>query len=198
MSTATADASAAPAGKGKKKLLIMIVVALLVLGLAGGGAVFMMKKKAADAEETADGDEPAAKAHAAPDKSHPPTYVALDPFTVNLADKESERYAQVAVTLEVDDPKFAEQMKGYMPSIRNAILLILAHKSSAELLELAGKQALAAEIMREAVRPMGIEIDPEDAAAAEEDTGSKKKKKKKKAAVHNPVTHVHFANFIIQ
>ena len=200
MSTATADAStAAPAGKGKKKLMIIIVAVLLVLGLAGGGAMVMMKKKSADAEESADGEERApTKAHATPDKSHPPTYVALDPFTVNLADKDSERYAQVAVTLEVDDPKFAEQMKGYMPSIRNAILLILAHKSSAELLELAGKKALAAEIMREAVRPMGIEIEPEDAEADDEDSGAKKKKKKKKAAVHNPVTHVHFANFIIQ
>lgn len=198
MSAATADASAAPAGKGKKKLIVIIVAALLVLGLAGGGAMVMMKKKAADTEESAEGDAPAPKAHALPDKSHPPTYVALDPFTVNLADKDTERYAQVAVTLEVDDPKFAEQMKGYMPSIRNAILLILAHKSSADLLELAGKQALAAEIMREAVRPMGIEIDPEEEDAEAADSGSKKKKKKRRPAVHNPVTHVHFANFIIQ
>jgi flagellar protein FliL len=203
MATAAADASDAPAakGKGKKKLIIILVAVLLVLGLGGGAAVFMMKKKAADAA-AADGDEPAAHAdagHAKPTKDHPPTYVALDPFTVNLADKESERYAQIAVTLEVDDPKFAEQMKGYMPSIRNAILLILAHKSSQELLELSGKQALAAEIKRAVVRPMGIEIEdeeePEEEAPKE---GSKKKKKKKAAGPKNPVTNVHFANFIIQ
>ena len=47
-----------------------------------------------------------------------------------------------------------------MPAIRNAILMILAHKSAAELLERTGKEALAAEIMRESVRPMGIEIEP--------------------------------------
>ena len=44
--------------------------------------------------------------------------------------------------------------------------MILAHKQSSELLERSGKEALAAEIMREAVRPMGIEIDPEPAAQA--------------------------------
>lgn len=204
MATATADAvdASAPKGKGKKKLIIIVVALLLVLGLGGGAAVFMMKKKAS---AEAEGDEPAAAhaapVHAKPSKDHPPTYVALDPFTVNLADKESERYAQVAVTLEVDDPKFAEQMKGYMPSIRNAILLILAHKTAAELLELEGKQKLAAEIARASVRPMGIEIDEEDEEDAEAEPpkeGAKKKKKKKKVAPANPVSAVHFANFIIQ
>ena len=85
-----------------------------------------------------------------------------------------------------------------MPSIRSSILLILAHKTSTELLERAGKDALANEIKRESVRPMGIQIDSEGADAAGEDDGKKKKKKNKKAAVHNPVTRVHFANFIIQ
>ncbi|GAP38231.1 flagellar basal body-associated FliL family protein [Piscinibacter sakaiensis] len=198
MAAAAADASTAPpAGKGKKKLIIILVAALVLLGGGGAAALMVMKKNAAAAAE--DGEEaPVAhkvESHAKP--GQPPTYVALDPFTVNLADKETERFAQVAVTLEVDDPKFAEQMKGYMPSIRSNILMILAHKTSAELLERSGKEALATEIMREAVRPMGIELDDED--AADEDAGAKsKKKKKKRAAVHNPVTHVHFANFIIQ
>ena len=45
-----------------------------------------------------------------------------------------------------------------MPAIRNAILMILAHKTSNELLSREGKEQLAPEILREAVRPMGIEI----------------------------------------
>jgi flagellar protein FliL len=203
MATAEAVDASASKGGGKKKLIIIVVVLLLVLGGGGAAALFMMKKKAA--AEGAEGEEPAAAhaapAHAKPSKDHPPTYVALDSFTVNLADKEAERYAQIAVTLEVDDPKFAEQMKGYMPSIRNAILLILSHKTSAELLDLAGKQKLAAEIARASVRPMGIEIEEEDEDEAEDappKEGAKKKKKKKKVAPANPVTGVHFANFIIQ
>lgn len=196
MATAAADA-AAPAGKGKKKLIIIVVAALLIVVLGGVAALMLMKKNAAAQADRDDPDRPAASKPAAKAPGTPPTYVPLDPFTVNLADREAERFAQVAVTLEVDDPKFAEQMKAYMPAIRNSILMILAHKTSTELLERSGKEALAAEIMREAVRPMGIEIDPEEPEDDAADTG-KKRKKKRTAEVHNPVTNVLFANFIVQ
>ena len=207
-----ADAGAAPAApkKGKKKLIIIVAVAVLLLGGGGGAALYIMKQKAAEAAAAAaaeDGDaEEAAPAHAAAahvDPKHPPTFVPLDPFVVNLADKESERYAQIGITLEVDDAKFADSMKVFMPAIRNGILMVLAHKTSQELLQRSGKEALAAEILRESVRPMGIEIDdPEhedDAeATAAAETKAKKKKKKKKPVEHNPVQKVHFSNFIIQ
>lgn len=203
MSAAAAPAAGdAPAKKGSKKMIIIALAAVLLLG-AGGAAFFMMKKNAAaeaeDGEEVAgDAGHAKAAAHApAPkavklDPGHPPTYVALDPFVVNLADRDSERYAQIGMTLEVDDPKFAEQMKGYMPAIRNGILMILAHKTSIELLSREGKETLAEEVLREAVRPMGIDIDPPEPEA---DAG---KKKRKRAPVYNPVTQVHFSSFIIQ
>jgi flagellar FliL protein len=208
--SATGD-TPAPA-KGKKKLIVLIAIVLLVVLGGGAAAVFVIKKRAADAaaaaEEAGDGAPVAAHGSAAKDGHRtPPTFVPLDPFVVNLADKDAERYAQVGLTLEVDDPKFAEEMKLYMPAIRNAILMILAHKSAAELLERSGKEALAAEIMREAVRPMGIEIDAEPAATAdaEAEPGDDKAKgkagkaaKKRKPAVHNPVQRVHFASFIVQ
>ena len=210
-----ADAGAAPAAKkGKKKLIIIIVAALLLVG--GGGAAFVIMKKKAAAEAAAaaeeeGGDESAAAEHAPAahkaDPAHPPTFVPMDPFVVNLADTDSDKYAQIGITLQVDDAKFADQMKTYMPAIRNGILMVLAHKTSAELLLREGKETLAAEIQREAVRPLGIEIeDPaeeEAAAAAAEaeakaDPKGKKKKKKKKVEVHNPVEKVHFSTFIIQ
>jgi flagellar protein FliL len=208
---ATAEVVAAPPAKGKKKLIIIVVAVVLVLLLAGGGTMFWMKKKAAAAAAAAEeGDTPAA-AHAAAkhDPGHPPTFVPLDPFVVNLADKDADRYAQIGITLEIDDPKFAEQLKAYMPAIRNGILMVLAHKTAAELLDRAGKIALADEIMRETVRPLGIEVDEPEAeaapkakageeAAAEDEAAKPKKKPKKKAAVENPVKHVHFSNFIIQ
>jgi len=193
--------------KGKKKLIILIAIALLVVLAGGGAAVFVMKKRAAAAAAEAGDDGATASAHSAPEKDGhrvPPTFVALDPFVVNLADKDAERYAQIGLTLEVDDPKFADEMKLYMPAIRNSILMILAHKSSAELLARAGKEALAAEIMREAVRPMGIEIDPEVAAEAAAQAPPEAKDKAAmparppKPAVHNPVRRVHFASFIVQ
>ncbi len=224
MATAAATAPAAEAGdapapkKGKKKLIIIIAAVLLVVLAGGGAAVYMMKQKAAAAEAAAaeaegeDGEEaPAKDAHAKKDEHKgPPVFVPLDPFIVNLADRDSERYAQIGITLQVDDPKFADELKLYLPAVRNGILMVLAHKTSKELLERSGKERLAAEIMREAVRPMGIEIALEDPEAdaqlheapadpdAEEAPKPKKKKKKKAPEVHNPVTGVNFSSFIIQ
>ena len=179
------SAAAAPAEptdvvpkSGKKKKLIVIIAAVLLLVLAGGGTtVFMLKKKAAAAaaEAAADEDGTAKPAHSAAKDGHrtPPTFLPMDPFVVNLADREADRFAQIGITLEVDDAKFAEEMKAYMPAIRNGILMVLAHKTSQQLLERSGKEALAAEIMREAVRPMGIEV--EDAAEAATDAVAKDK-----------------------
>jgi flagellar protein FliL len=199
MATAPAAEAAAPQGGGKKKL-IMILAAVLVLVLVGGGAAVMLlkKKPAEDGEDGAEATEThAPKAKAKPKSDHPPTFVPLDPFTVNLADKDVDRFAQVGVTLEVEDPKFAEQIKAYMPAIRSNVLMVLSHKTAAELLSREGKEKLAKEIIRESVRPMGIELDDED----EEDPPAdapKKKKKKKKVQVESPVTQVHFSNFIVQ
>lgn len=210
--------SAAPAApaegdapkKGSKKLLIIIVAAVLLLVVAGGGAFFMLKKSgdaAAAAEE--DGGEAETSAKGAKkgegkkdDHAGPPTFVPLDPFVVNLADRDSERFAQVGITLQVDDPKMSEEMKAYMPAIRNAVLLILSHKSSEELLSSDGKNKLAEEIRREAARAMGYEVEEPEAeppADVEEDEApKKKKKKKKKVELYNPIVHVHYSNFIIQ
>lgn len=206
--TADAVAGTAPPPKGKKKLiLILAAVLLLVLG-GGGAAVVVMKKKAAAAaeaeEEKEDGGEHAAAEAKRKDVAkHPPVFVPLEPFVVNLADKESDRYAQIGVTLELEDAQFAEEMKAYMPAIRNGILMVLSHKTSAQLLSREGKLALAREIMREAVLPLGIEVADEAPARAEESQGDdeeeeRPKKKRKKAGADNPVKHVHFSNFIVQ
>lgn len=202
----SAPAAEAPAKKGSKKLIIIIAAVVLLVLVGGGAAAFMMKQKAAAAAAAAAEDEEGGEAeapakHAAPaaakhDPKHPPTFVPLEPFVVNLADKESDRFAQIGVTLEVDDPKFADQLKAYMPAIRNGILMVLAHKTSAQLLSQEGKIALAKEIKRESVLPLGIELDEDD--DHEDEDAPKKKKKKKKAAVQSPVTAVHFSNFIVQ
>jgi flagellar FliL protein len=210
--------SAAPAAhaegdapkKGSKKLVIIIAAVVLLLVVGGGGAFFMMKKSAdaaaaAEAEdEGGDHGKPAKVAkkpeHKKDEHAGPPAFVPLDPFVVNLADRDSERYAQVGITLQVDDPKMSEEMKAYMPAIRNAVLLILSHKSSEELLSSDGKTKLAEEVRREAARAMGYEIeDPEEEEAeAEDEAPKKKKKKRKKVESYNPIVQVHYSNFIIQ
>ncbi len=205
MSNAPAAAADAPApAKGGKKKLIIIIAAVVLLAGGGAGAFLMLKKKPVDEEgadagghATAQAEKPKAKAKSKHDPKHPPTFVPLDPFTVNLADRESDRYAQVAVTLEVEDAKTGDELKTFMPAVRNNILLLLSHKTSAQLLEKEGKAKLADEIRRETARALGIDVEEPD---EEEDdaAASKKKKRKKKVEVELPIAAVHFSNFIIQ
>ena len=209
MSAAATTANAGVAKKGKAKLMIIIAAVLVVLLLAGGAAMFLLKKKAATAEGSEDSAPAAAHKTSKVDPKHPPTFVPLDAFVVNLSDKEADRYAQIGITLEVEGTEFAEQMKVYMPSIRNGILMILAHKSSQELLERTGKEKLAGQIQREVGRTMGLDIE-EPEAESDQATASdgeepeaaakpKSKAKKRKAPVEaNPVHQVLFSNFIIQ
>ncbi|MGM9490621.1 flagellar basal body-associated FliL family protein [Ideonella sp. YS5] len=208
MSAAAAvDAAEVVPKKGKKKLIILIAAVVVLLLVAGGGAAFYLKHKAAaeaaaaEAEDE-DGDvadtgrKHAAKAgHKKDEKRVPPVFVPLDPFVVNLADREADRFAQVGITLEVADAHVGDEIKAYMPAIRNNILLLLAHKTSAELMDHEGKEQLAREVRREALRPMGFDLPDEDA-----DTGTKKKKKKAKAeeAEELPIKSVQFSSFIIQ
>jgi len=198
MATAPAAEAAAPAKGGGKKKLIIIIGAVLALVLVGGGAALMLlKKKPVEEGEDGEAVEAPVKAKAHAKSDHPPTFVPLDPFTVNLADKDVDRFAQIGITLQVEDPKFADQLKAYMPAIRSNILMVLSHKTAVELLTREGKDKLAKDITREAVRPMGIELDEEDEEEAPADA-PKKKKKKKKAHVESPISQVLFSNFIVQ
>lgn len=186
---APTDVEAKP--KGKKKLLIIIIAVVLLLAVGGAGAAwYVMKQKAAAAaaaeEEAAAAEDESDGGHAKPAKKKKtkdkekdkhkgaPAFSPLDPFTVNLADPNAERYAQIGITLELEDAKEADQIKNYMPAIRNNILMVLSHKTSAELLDREGKEKLAAEIKTEALR--ALDADPD----------------------HAPIRAVHFSNFIVQ
>jgi len=210
----------APVTRRPKKKLILIGAVVLALVLAlGAGVVFFLKQRAAHAaagaEDEAASPEASTTAAAATAKGVP-FYLPLDPFIVNLADKEADRYLQVGITFELESSMSGDTMKGYMPAIRNAILMILANKTSKDLLSREGKEQLALEIQREAVRPMGIEVaTPEPvtmapaaasaaasgsaASAALSDAAAAKPKPRRRAEnQRNPIQHVHFSSFIIQ
>lgn len=198
MSAAAAVADA-PAPKGKKKLLLIIVAAVVVLAIAGVGALLLLKKShSADNEEesSAPAKHAAAKVR---DPSTPPVFAPLDPFTVNLADDNAERYAQVGITLELDDPHTADTLKTFMPAVRNNILMLLSHKTSSDLLGRDGKDKLAKEIAREVSRGLGVDVPDEDEGDDEEASSKKKSsKKKRRAEPELPILAVYFSTFIIQ
>jgi flagellar FliL protein len=199
-----ADAVVA-APRGKKKVMMMAIIGVSALLLVGGGgaAFYVMKQRAAAAAAAQEEGEDAASAAdakhdaktAKADLKHAPTFVALDPFTVNLADRDAERYAQVGMTLELVDSKAGDLLKAYMPAIRNNILLVLAGKTAAELMDHQGKLLLAAQVRAAALKPLGYDV-PDPAVAA-----SAPAQAKKPAADDGdepPVRAVHFSNFIIQ
>ena len=135
------DAAAAPAAeppKNKRKL-ILIVVGVLALLLAGGGgaAWYFLGRHASD-------DKHEAKA----EKKTPPTFVTLEPFTVNLQEEAgADHYLQVGIVYQVADGKVTDQLKAYMPVIRSRILLMLSAKRPSELASVEGKQKLVAELV---------------------------------------------------
>ena len=128
MSAVMAPAVDAPVTRRPKKKLIVIGAAVMALVLAlGAGTIVVLKQRAAHAAAAADEDaappEASTQANAATALKGVPFYLPLDPFIVNLADREADRYAQIGITFELDSSMTGDQIKAYMPAIRTAFLI---------------------------------------------------------------------------
>ncbi|MFM7531288.1 MAG: flagellar basal body-associated protein FliL [Rubrivivax sp.] len=224
MATAAAAAEApadAPKPKGNlKKLLLIAPAAIVVLGGVGGGVLFYLKKKQAAAEHAA---EAAEEAEPGPkrDPKVLPVFVPMEPFTVNLADKNADRFAQVTLSLEVTDDKVGAQLKAFMPAVRGGMLMTLTSRTAEELIDPQGKVRLAHDLHVAALRAIGASTRglvapppkaaaaPAPAEAAASDAAHAAKAPAPapapaaKAAPRGdgealPIVAVHFSNFIIQ
>lgn len=196
------DKDAAPR-KGKKGLIVALA-AVLVLGGGGGGAAWWFL-------QGGEPDEEAAAARDAEKRRAAHVFVTLEPFVVNLADRETERYAQVGVVLEVENKDVEARLAAKMPAVRNEVLLLISSKQAADLTSREGKERLAAEIALAAARPLGWtptavaddgdeEAPPKAKPKARKD-GEKvaaKPRKEPPKPLPNPVAQVHFASFLVQ
>ncbi len=183
----------APPKKSKLKLILIGVLVLVLAGGGGGAFLLMSKKKAKGDDEHA--EEAAPQQISVP--KVPPTFLALDNVVVNLADTGGERMIQLGITLQISDAKVADQVKVYMPRIRNDVIRLVSQRTTGDLLQAEGKEKLAAAILRAVGEPLGLVNDDED--TEEEDESPKNKKKKKKAAkAPSPIQAVLFSSFIIQ
>lgn len=161
---ASAEKEAPRRNRGKKWTLILGVVVVLT-ATAGAATQFL---GGADAGQAA-----------TQSKKRDPVFVALEQFTVNLADEGGERFAQIGITLEVADEQVDKQLRALMPSVRNSVLLLLSSKKSEELLTLDGKKRLASQIAAGTAAELGWS----DANGTDQP---------------NPVAGVHFSHFIVQ
>jgi flagellar FliL protein len=147
-----AEGSGQAEGSGKAggsgKLILIGVVLLAVLGGGGAAAWFLLGGKSQDKAESAADQKPKPRA--------PPVFVKLEPFVVNLADR--GRYLQVGLELRVPDARAAEQIKVFLPEIRNGVLMVLSGRRAEEISSAEGKERLRADIRRVANKALGIEI----------------------------------------
>jgi len=153
-------AAAAPAAGGKSKLFIMIGAAVLVLGLGGGAGWYFMHGSG-----DAGASEPAKKEHSSKKKKkeeHPPEYLAIDAFTVNLQPENGDQYLRVAFTLQVDGAEQAELIKTNMAKVRSRVLLLLSGKKASEINTVEGKQQLAGEILAAVKTPFAEHGDEQE------------------------------------
>lgn len=160
---APADTNSAPRRPGKVKLLLAV---LLASGIAAGAWFGGLRDHPALALE------PKAARGAA--QKGAPTFLPLEPFTVNLLDTDRERYLQLAVIIELNDAKMLDAVKQKLPVIRSQILMQLANKRMADLLGMQAKEKLAMDIVQRA--RMAVESDAADKG----------------------VERAHFSQFIIQ
>jgi flagellar protein FliL len=120
--------------KGKSRLVIVLAILLLLGGAGGGGAWWYFNQSSSDAHPKAAAVKP-------------PVFHALEPFTINLLEENGDHYLQIAVVYQVDDEKTVDQLKTYLPIIRNRILMLLSSKRPSDLSTPEGKQKLVVDLV---------------------------------------------------
>jgi flagellar FliL protein len=122
----------------KGKLPLILGVGVVALALGGGGAYFFLGKSAKE------GDEAVVEKVSEPLQT---SFVNLEPFTFNLLDEDQDRFARLAVVLEVVEPGVEAELKAVEPAIRDALLMLMTSKTSKRLLSVNGKEDLSYEIV---------------------------------------------------
>ncbi len=122
--------------KGGRKILFLIPVVLLLLAVAGGGAYFFLLNK-----PKKEGEEKISPSQVG-------VMVDLGVFTVNLADKGTDAYARVAITLELSNEKVKREVDKRMPIIKDAIIDVISSKTSDFVRTPEGREALRLELIR--------------------------------------------------
>ncbi len=137
--------AAPPKPRGKLKKII-IMGALAVVLLVGGAFAYLVLT-----------DDPSPEKEKA--KHADKAMMALEPFLVNLADKDSRRYLKVKIDLEVDGEKAVKELEKSIPRIRDQLIFLLSSKSYQDICTPEGKHQLKKEVLeRMSALPNGKKI----------------------------------------
>lgn len=145
-----------PAKPNRKKLLILggigvaAVAAIgvgvfLYLGSGKGGGPKEAQAHNAPAKEKGgkEGEKGGAKEGL---KAGSPLFFPLEPFILNLADIDSNRYLKISVTLEFNDTKGTQDAEARIPQIRDAMILLMSSLTYGDIHSIEGKITLQSEI----------------------------------------------------
>lgn len=121
----------------KKSFLKWIIIGVVALAVIGGGVFGAMHFLGASKEK---------KKEQAAAKPAPSALWPMDPFIVNLADNQGDRYLKVTLELEVSDAACIPELNQIKAKLRDNILDLLTAKTYKDLMDIAGKQRLRDEI----------------------------------------------------
>lgn len=137
------EEGSAPPGTGKKMVLLIVLGVAVLAG--GGGAAWLLLGSNDTAHETRSENPSQESSHDA-HANEPGPIVELDPFVLNLADKEELRYLKLTISLELDRPKEETDFEARLPAIRDALLVLLTSKESRAIRTVSGKRRIREEI----------------------------------------------------
>jgi flagellar protein FliL len=153
-----AEAKAKPK---KKPMLLFALIGVGALLLLGGGGFFawkmFMAPKSSASTESAHGGGEAKNGHGVSGakegekgSTEGGATINLEPFLVNLADQDANRYLKASIRILVANAevaKKANENEVLMPRLRDTILNILSTKVANEIISNEGKQKLKKEIL---------------------------------------------------
>jgi len=121
-----------PKKKPKFKWILIASVALAIVASGSIAGFYLITK--------ADSKKPS------PEKSDVLSIWPMEPFVVNIAETNGERYLKIVIQLETSDPGVGPELEQIKPRIRDSILDLLTPKTFKDIMDLSGKQRLREDI----------------------------------------------------
>ena len=147
-------------GGALKWIVFGVLFALIAGGVAGGILWYVLRPQpAAEAVQEGEGEGQGGEGEAAEPKPIEPTgIIALEPFLVNLADKDANRFIRVTLQLAVEDEAVVKLVEANAVSrarLRSAVLEVLTLQTSDRLVTPEGKAELKKTIAERASASLG-------------------------------------------
>lgn len=136
--------------KSKFKKILVLTLVTVMLGVGGGLAYLILT------------DDPPSSGTPSPAVATPhreKAVMSLEPFLVNLADRETRRYLKLKVDLEVDQEKSVKELEKSLSPVRDAMILLLSSKAYSDIATVEGKRQLKQDILQKmAAIPGGRQV----------------------------------------